>query len=86
VRARTGQRGRLQSPEQALAYPYTPWEREVAESIRALQIIGSPATVKQRLDTLVERTAADEVMVMTNTFGHAERLRSYELLAEAFQL
>jgi luciferase family oxidoreductase group 1 len=84
VRARTGQRGRLPSPEQALAYAYTPWEREVAESIRALQIIGSPATVKQRLEALVERTAADEVMVMTNTFGHAERLRSYELLAETF--
>lgn len=84
VRARTGQRGRLPSPEQALAHPYTPWEREVAESIRALQIIGSPATVKRQVEALVERTAADEVMVMTNTFGQAERLRSYELLAESF--
>ncbi|WP_224247519.1 LLM class flavin-dependent oxidoreductase [Hyalangium gracile] len=83
VRARTNQRGKLPSPEEALAYPYTPFEREVAESIRAMQIIGSPATVKQRITALVERTAADEVMVMTNTFGHMERLRSYELLAEA---
>ena len=78
------QRGRLPSPEQALAHPYTPWEREVAESIRALQIIGSPAAVKRQVEALVERTAADEVMVMSNIFGHAERLRSYELLAESF--
>jgi luciferase family oxidoreductase group 1 len=84
VRARTGQRAKLPSPEEALAYPYSPFEREVAEAIRAMQIIGSPATVKRRLDSLVEQTAADEVMVMTNTFGHAERLRSYELLAETF--
>lgn len=85
VRAQTGQRGKLPSPEAALAHPYTPMERAVAESVRARQIMGSPATVRRRIEELVERTAADEVMVMTNTYGHAERLRSYELLAEAFQ-
>ncbi|WP_224363537.1 LLM class flavin-dependent oxidoreductase [Hyalangium versicolor] len=84
VRARTNQRARLPSPEEALAYVYSPFEREVAESIRAMQIFGSPETVKRRIDALVERTSADEVMVLTNTYGHAERLRSYELLAEAF--
>ena len=86
VRLRTGQRSELLSPEEAEAYAFTPGERTVLEGIRALHLVGSPATVKRRIDDLVARTAADEVMVTTFTHGHAERLRSYELVAEAFGL
>ena len=32
---------------------------------------------------LVERTGVDELMVTTNTHDGADRIRSYELLAEA---
>jgi hypothetical protein len=31
-----------------------------------------------------KHTVANEVMVTTNVYDHAERLRSYELLAEVF--
>jgi alkanesulfonate monooxygenase SsuD/methylene tetrahydromethanopterin reductase-like flavin-dependent oxidoreductase (luciferase family) len=61
-------------------------ERAVAESIRPLHIAGSPATVKGRIEEMAARTQADEVMVTTFTYGQQERLRSYELLAEAFAL
>jgi hypothetical protein len=37
------------------------------------------------LDRLVASTGADEVMVTTSTFAHADRLTSYELLAQAAQ-
>jgi hypothetical protein len=43
-------------------------------------------SVRARIEELAEHTAADEVMVTTNVYDHAERLRSYERLAEVFDL
>lgn len=86
TRLRTGQKSILLPPDEARAYPFTPHELAVAESIRPQQIIGSPATVEKRIRNLVERTGADEVMITTFTHGHKERLHSYELLAQAFAL
>lgn len=74
----------LPSPEEGLAYPYTPAERAQARARRALHMIGDPAAVRARILDLAERTSADEVMVASSIYSHAERLRSYELLAEAF--
>lgn len=46
-------------------------------------IIGTPATVKEGIEKLAELYGADEVMILTNTFDHAARRRSYELIAQA---
>lgn len=86
VRLRNGTPGPLASPEEALAYPYTPVERATAQSYRSLHFIGTPEQVRSQVEVLVEETHADEVMVSTMTYDHAERLRSYELLAEVFEL
>ena len=82
-------RGRFEpipSVEEALAYPYTGDEREFLVGYRQNLFIGSPATVRAGLEELAARTGADEVMVTTNVHDHADRRRSYELLAEAFRL
>src|SRR5919112_714676 len=86
VRMRSGKPGPLPSPEEAMAYPYTPAERHLADAYRFMQVVGDPRTVRARLEELAERTAADEVMVTTNVYDHAERLRSYERLAEVFDI
>ncbi|MBV9774806.1 MAG: LLM class flavin-dependent oxidoreductase [Gemmatimonadetes bacterium] len=86
VRLRRGEFHPIPSPEEARAYPYTPQDRAVAESYRGLHFVGSPATVRAQVEALVDETGADEVMVTSTIHGHAERLRSYELLAEAFGL
>jgi luciferase family oxidoreductase group 1 len=49
-------------------------------------IIGSPAAVKTGIEELANLYAADEVMIVTITYEHAARLRSYELIAKAFGL
>lgn len=68
---------------EAQAYPWT--AREKAETIASRNmIIGSPATVRVRIEELIERYAADEVMVVTIAPDYETRLRSYELLAHAF--
>ncbi len=74
------------SPEEALAYPYTQEERARIDARRSQQIIGDPARVKQELISLAERTRADEVMILSPIYAHADRIRSYELIAEAFDL
>ena len=74
----------LPSPEEALAYPYTAYEREALREFRAMSITGTPQQVRAQIEDKARETGADEVMVVSNIHGHAERLRSYELLAEAF--
>jgi luciferase family oxidoreductase group 1 len=49
-------------------------------------IAGSPENVAAEIRAAVAEYGADEVMIVTNTHDHAARRRSYELLAEAFQL
>jgi luciferase family oxidoreductase group 1 len=84
VRLRSGRPSKIPSPETALAYPYTEPEAAVVRAYRDLQIIGTPSTVRERIEALVRRTQADEVMVTTVTHDPAARLRSYQLLAGAF--
>ncbi len=84
VRLRSGRPSKIPSPETALGYPYTAQETAVAQGYRQLQIVGTPAAVRERIETLAQRTEADEVMVTTVTHDPAARLRSYQLLAAAF--
>jgi luciferase family oxidoreductase group 1 len=49
-------------------------------------VCGTPEQVRARLEERVQRYVADELMLVTITFEHAARLRSYELLADAFGL
>jgi len=84
VRIRSGKPGPLPSLEEAMNYSYTPAERRLADAYRLMQIAGDPRTVRARIEKLAKRTAANEIMVTTNVYDHAERLRSYERLAEVF--
>jgi luciferase family oxidoreductase group 1 len=47
-------------------------------------LVGSPATVRSGIETLAREYGAEEVMIVTITYDHDARRRSYELLAEAF--
>ncbi len=49
-------------------------------------IIGTPEKVKQGIETVAELYRADEVMILTNTFDHSHRRRSYELIADVMGL
>jgi luciferase family oxidoreductase group 1 len=86
VRRRQGEYLPLASPEEALAYPYSPPERGLIARNRARLFVGAKATVRARLEAMIAATKADEVMVTTMIYDHAARRHSYELLAEAFEL
>ncbi len=63
-----------------------PRELAVIERERPRSIIGSPTMVAERLLALQADFAADEIVVLTVAASYRARLRSYELLAEAFDL
>ncbi|HEX8671376.1 MAG TPA: hypothetical protein VF710_05780, partial [Longimicrobium sp.] len=71
----------IPTPDEALAYEYTPRERAIADSYRKLVIVGSPETVHREIARVAAEAGADEVMVTATIHDHAARLRSYQLLA-----
>jgi luciferase family oxidoreductase group 1 len=82
----TGRLVPLPSPEEALAHAYTPQERAAVRERRALLVVGTPEKVRAEIERMVAETDADEVMVSSLIHGHADRLRSHELLAEVFEI
>jgi luciferase family oxidoreductase group 1 len=84
VRLRTGRPSKIPTPEEALAYPYTDQELAAVRAYQQLQIVGTPEVVRKRIEALVAKTRADEVMVTTVTHDYEARRRSYRLLAAAF--
>jgi luciferase family oxidoreductase group 1 len=57
-------------------------ERAAVESRLREAIVGSNATVKAGLEKLVSDTGADEIIVVTDTYEPADRLQSYQRVAE----
>ncbi|MGA5563383.1 LLM class flavin-dependent oxidoreductase [Streptomyces platensis] len=86
VRLRTGRPGLVPSPEEAEAYRFNELERGFVDSWLGNVIHGTPDAVRQGLDDLAKRTGADELMITANAHGGPARLRSYELIADAYGL
>jgi luciferase family oxidoreductase group 1 len=86
LRLRQGQPGRVPTPQEAADYPYNEMERAFVADRQADQIIGGPATVRAGLTDLLERTQADELMVTTLVHDPADRLPSFELVADVAAL
>lgn len=84
-RIRRGETGPVPSPAEARAEGWAP-DTPVRGPMANLLIAGPPEDVRERVEAAAVAAGADEVMVMTITHDPAARLRSYELLAEAFRL
>jgi alkanesulfonate monooxygenase SsuD/methylene tetrahydromethanopterin reductase-like flavin-dependent oxidoreductase (luciferase family) len=57
----------------------------VANRLRAA-IVGSNATVKAGLEKLADETGADEVIIVTDTYDHEDRLQSYRRVADVARM
>jgi luciferase family oxidoreductase group 1 len=73
-------------PVPSLAEAEVDPERAAAEAMPSNAIVGTPHDVVVRLRELAGATGADELMLSASTHGVAERLRSLELIAEAWGL
>ena len=86
VRLHTGRAGAYPSVEAAERYPYSPRELAIVEHARQRTVAGTPEQVRGSLHALAADYGVDELVVVTITYDPKARLRSYELLAEAFGL
>src|SRR5262249_34045082 len=86
VRLYTGRAAPFPSVEEAQAYPYSEDERAIVREVGRRTIAGTPGEVRERLRALAAEYGVDEVVVVTIAHQFKARLRSYELLAEAFDL
>ena len=79
VNLRTGRPTRLPPPLPGFREQVGPSERALLDSVLSCAAIGSPPTVREGLRAFIERTGADELMITSQMFDHAARLRSYEI-------
>ena len=78
-----GARGLSQPPIDDIESYWSPAEKMQATRMLARSIIGSPATIRSGIAALVAETGADELMVVSDVYHHALRLRSFALIAQA---
>jgi alkanesulfonate monooxygenase SsuD/methylene tetrahydromethanopterin reductase-like flavin-dependent oxidoreductase (luciferase family) len=84
----------IRSGEGAIAFPepaearkhyWTDADRELVADRVDTQFVGSPGQVADHLERLAEATGADELIITTITHNHADRVRSYRLLASEWR-
>lgn len=86
LRLRTGRPGLIPTPDEAEAYPFSAIERDFVDSWLANVVSGTPDAVRDGLNDLIKRTGVDEIKITTTGHGREARLRSYELIADAYDL
>ena len=76
-----GQAVELLPPVDSMDGIWQPWEQTAVENRLGAAIVGSDATVRAGLADLVRATGANEVIVATDLYDHADRLESYARVA-----
>ncbi len=82
VNLRSGRPGKLPPPRPGYLDRAGPAECALLDSVLSCSAIGSPETVRRGLQAFIARTGADELMITSQIFEHAARLRSYEIAAQ----
>ena len=77
-----GQRKLTQPPIDDIDTYWTPQERAQASAMLNFSIIGARDTVRKGIDALLERTQADELMIVSDMYDPEKRRRSVEIIAE----
>ncbi|MBP2368262.1 LLM class flavin-dependent oxidoreductase [Pseudonocardia parietis] len=81
-RSRHGRRVRLPDVATAVTALADPDDRAEGHRLTRHHVVGGPDTVRERLQELLDRTGADELMVSGYVADHDDRCRSYEIIAD----
>ncbi len=82
VNLRSGRPTPLPPPMDGYEKQLPPAATAMLADVLASSAIGSPDTVRKSLAAFIERTKPDELMLTSQIFEHAARLRSYEIAAD----
>ena len=83
VNLRSGRPSQLQPPVDGYAEGLGLQERAILDQVLSCASIGTPEMVRADLRNFIQKTGADELMITSQIFDHAARLRSFEIAAEA---
>lgn len=86
LRLNQGQHLPYAHPDEALAYDYSAQERRIVEANKANRFTGTPESLRDQLSAFAEEHGFEELLVLTITHNFETRMRSYQLLADAFEL
>ena len=86
LRLSQGRHDPIPTVAEAAAYEYTAEEAAEVARNRHRHIVGTPEQVKTRLDAVSDAYGVDEFVVISICPDFEDRLRSYELLAEVYEL
>ncbi len=81
-----GRRQLTQPPIDDIDDYWTPLEKVQVMGMLERSIVGSPDTVRAGMEALVAETQADELIVVSDVYDHGARLKSHEIIADAFGL
>ncbi|MNJ51913.1 hypothetical protein D3C77_472290 [compost metagenome] len=79
-----GKTGRLQPPTDNMDHLWNAQEKNLVRGKFSFGAVGSPKTVAAKLESHIEQTGADEIILSAQVYDHEARLYSYKLLAEIF--
>jgi luciferase family oxidoreductase group 1 len=81
---RRGHPAPLPPPDDTLEERLTPTDRAGIAEMLACSVVGAPDAVHRGLEAFAARTGADELMLTSQIYDPAARVRSYELTARAW--
>ncbi|HWT97150.1 MAG TPA: LLM class flavin-dependent oxidoreductase [Terriglobales bacterium] len=76
-----GDRKPLQPPVESMEGIWDAREKAGVDRFFGAAIVGGPETVRAKLEDFLARTGADELMINSDFYHHADRRRSYEIVA-----
>jgi len=85
VNLRSGRPSQLPPPLEGYDAQLAPAAKAMLADVLSSSAIGSPETVRRGLASFIDRTRPDELMLTSQIFDHAARLRSYEIAADVLK-
>ena len=82
VNLHSGRASRLQPPVAGYLEQIGPTGRAMLDQVLSCSAIGAPDTVERQMKDFIKRTGADELMITSQIYDHAARLRSYQITAK----
>jgi len=82
VTLRRGMPGRLQPPRPGFEETLSPAERAMLAQTLSSAAVGSLETIHREIEAFVAKTGADELIITSQIYDHAARLRSFEITSE----
>ena len=79
----TGQRGKMPPPLEGFMQMIGPREQAAINDFLAMSVVGSEETVRQGFARIQQQCEADELILVSDVYDSALRLRSLEIAAQA---